>query len=120
MGTAEVQEYDTEHLSVRRACLAPGVENVHALTSIQADEEGRLFVGTTTPSELRLALEWLRVPYRYAFSVSLAFQSVGLLDDEWRAIYEAQRARGAGLARAARETPGRRPRLGRQEGEAVS
>jgi energy-coupling factor transport system permease protein len=54
-----------------------------------------LFVGTTTPSELRLALEWLRVPYRYAFSVSLAFQSVGLLDDEWRAIREAQRARGA-------------------------
>ncbi|MCP4542230.1 MAG: energy-coupling factor transporter transmembrane protein EcfT [Chloroflexi bacterium] len=54
-----------------------------------------LFVGTTLPGELRLALEWLRVPYRYAFSVSLAFQSVGLLDDEWRAIYEAQRARGA-------------------------
>jgi energy-coupling factor transporter transmembrane protein EcfT len=54
-----------------------------------------LFVGTTTPGELRLALEWLRLPYRYAFSVSLAFQSVGLLDDEWRAILEAQRARGA-------------------------
>ena len=54
-----------------------------------------MFVGTTTPGELRLALEWLRVPYRYAFSTSLAFQSVGLLDDEWRAIREAQRARGA-------------------------
>lgn len=54
-----------------------------------------LFVRTTTPGELRLALEWLRVPYRYAFSVSIAFQSVGLLDDEWRAIREAQRARGA-------------------------
>jgi energy-coupling factor transport system permease protein len=54
-----------------------------------------LFVRTTTPSEFRLALEWLHVPYRYAFSVSLAFQSVGLLDDEWRAIREAQRARGA-------------------------
>jgi energy-coupling factor transport system permease protein len=54
-----------------------------------------LFFGTTTPSELRLALEWLRVPYRYAFSISLAFQSVGLLDDEWRSIREAQRARGA-------------------------
>lgn len=54
-----------------------------------------IFVGTTTPGELRLALEWLWVPYRYAFSVSLAFQSVGLLDDEWRAIREAQRARGA-------------------------
>jgi len=54
-----------------------------------------LFVRTTTPGELRLALEWFRVPYRYAFSVSLAFQIVGLLDDEWRAIREAQRARGA-------------------------
>jgi energy-coupling factor transport system permease protein len=54
-----------------------------------------LFVRTTTPGEFRLALEWLRVPYRYAFSVSLAFQSVGLLDDEWRMIREAQRARGA-------------------------
>ncbi len=54
-----------------------------------------LFFGTTTPGELRLALEWLRLPHRYAFSISLAFQSVGLLDDEWRAIREAQRARGA-------------------------
>jgi energy-coupling factor transport system permease protein len=54
-----------------------------------------LFFATTTPGELRLALEWLRVPYRYAFSLSLAFQSLGLLDDEWRTILEAQRARGA-------------------------
>jgi energy-coupling factor transport system permease protein len=54
-----------------------------------------LFFATTTPRELQSALEWLRLPYRYAFSVSLAFQSIGLLDDEWRAIREAQRARGA-------------------------
>jgi energy-coupling factor transporter transmembrane protein EcfT len=54
-----------------------------------------IFVRTTTPGEFRLALEWLHVPYAYAFSVSLAFQSVGLLDEEWRAIREAQRARGA-------------------------
>ena len=54
-----------------------------------------LFVRTTTPGEFRLALEWLRVPHRYAFSVSLAFQSVDLLNDEWRTIREAQRARGA-------------------------
>jgi energy-coupling factor transport system permease protein len=54
-----------------------------------------LFFATTTPGELRLALEWMRVPYRYAFSVSLAFLSVGFLDDEWRAIREAQQARGA-------------------------
>jgi energy-coupling factor transport system permease protein len=54
-----------------------------------------LFFATTTPEEFRLVLEWLRLPYRYAFSVSLAFQSVGLLDAEWRAIREAQQARGA-------------------------
>ncbi len=54
-----------------------------------------VFVRTTTPSEFRLALEWMKVPYRYAFSVSLAFQSVEILEDEWRAIREAQRARGA-------------------------
>jgi energy-coupling factor transport system permease protein len=54
-----------------------------------------LFVSTTTPDELRLALERLRVPYRYAFSLSLAFQSVNLLDQEWRAIHEAQSSRGA-------------------------
>jgi energy-coupling factor transporter transmembrane protein EcfT len=54
-----------------------------------------LFVCTTTPYELRLALERLRVPHRYAFSLSLAFQSVDLIGDEWRAIVEAQRARGA-------------------------
>jgi energy-coupling factor transport system permease protein len=54
-----------------------------------------LFFATTTPGELRLALEWMRVPYRYAFSVSLAFLSIGFLDDEWRAIHEAQQARGA-------------------------
>jgi energy-coupling factor transport system permease protein len=54
-----------------------------------------LFFATTTPDELRLALEWMRVPYRYAFSLSVAFQSVSLLDDEWRAIREAQKARGA-------------------------
>jgi energy-coupling factor transporter transmembrane protein EcfT len=53
-----------------------------------------LLFATTTPRELSLALESLRLPYRYAFSFSLAFQSLFLLDDEWRAIYEAQRSRG--------------------------
>src|SRR5690606_12884940 len=42
-----------------------------------------------------LALEWMRVPYRYAFSLSLAFQSLSLLDEEWRTIRETQQARGA-------------------------
>jgi len=59
-----------------------------------------LFFATTTPVELRLALEWARLPYRYAFSLSLAFQSLGLLDEEWRAIREAQRARGAWTPRS--------------------
>jgi energy-coupling factor transporter transmembrane protein EcfT len=54
-----------------------------------------LFFSTTTTRELGLALEKLRVPYRYAFSLGLAFQSLGLLDDEWRAIREAQSSRGA-------------------------
>lgn len=54
-----------------------------------------LFFSTTTTREFGLALERLRVPYRFAFSVGLAFQSLGLLDDEWRAIREAQAARGA-------------------------
>jgi len=54
-----------------------------------------LFFASTMPGELRLALEWLRLPYRYAFSLSLAFQSLELLGDEWRAILEAQQARGA-------------------------
>jgi energy-coupling factor transporter transmembrane protein EcfT len=54
-----------------------------------------LFVATTTTDELRLALERLYVPYRYAFSLSLAFQSVNLLSEEWHAIHEAQLSRGA-------------------------
>lgn len=54
-----------------------------------------LFFSTTTSRELGLSLENLRVPYRYAFSLGLAFQSLGLLDDEWRSIREAQSSRGA-------------------------
>jgi energy-coupling factor transporter transmembrane protein EcfT len=61
-----------------------------------------LVVSTTTPDKFRLALERLRVPYRYAFSISLAFQSINLLAEEWRAIYEAQRSRGAFAGRERR------------------
>jgi biotin transport system permease protein len=53
-----------------------------------------LMVATTTPRELGLALEGLRLPYRYAFSLGLAFQSLGLLEEEWRSIQEAQLSRG--------------------------
>jgi energy-coupling factor transport system permease protein len=54
-----------------------------------------LFFSTTTPGELRLALEWMKIPYRYAFSMSLAFQSLTLLEQEWQSIRESQQARGA-------------------------
>jgi energy-coupling factor transport system permease protein len=65
-----------------------------------------LVVSTTTPDEFRLALERLGVPYRYAFSVSLAFQSINLLSQEWRTIFEAQRSRGAlTTARPRRRVP---------------
>jgi energy-coupling factor transport system permease protein len=57
-----------------------------------------LLVATTTPRELSLALESLKLPYRYAFSLSLAFQSLGLLEDEWRSIQEAQLSRGISFA----------------------
>lgn len=53
-----------------------------------------LFFSTTTPRELGLALEALRLPYRYAFSLSLALSSLGLMEEEWQAIREAQAARG--------------------------
>lgn len=66
---------------------------------------------TTKPEEFCLALEWLRMPYRYAFSLSVAVHSLGLIEREWRALIEAQRARGAwkpargwrGLPQAARD-----------------
>ena len=54
-----------------------------------------IFFSTTSTRELGLALEKLRLPYRYAFSLSLAFQSLNLLDEEWRNIREAQAVRGA-------------------------
>jgi energy-coupling factor transport system permease protein len=56
-----------------------------------------LFFATTTSREFSLALEALRLPYRYAFSLSLAFTSLELLSEEWTAIQEAQQARGIQL-----------------------
>ncbi|MDO9084899.1 MAG: energy-coupling factor transporter transmembrane component T [Anaerolineaceae bacterium] len=53
-----------------------------------------LFFSTTSTNELGLALESLKIPYRYAFSINLAFQSIGLLQEEWQAIREAQQSRG--------------------------
>jgi energy-coupling factor transporter transmembrane protein EcfT len=54
-----------------------------------------LFFSTTTPAEFRLALEALKLPYRYAFSLSLAFQNLTIFDRETQLIREAQRSRGA-------------------------
>ncbi len=53
-----------------------------------------LFFSTTSTNELSMALESLHIPYRYAFSINLAFQSIGLLQEEWMAIREAQQSRG--------------------------
>ena len=54
-----------------------------------------IFFATTSPEEFRLALERLQFPYAYAFSLSLAFLSVALMNEEWLNIMEAQRSRGA-------------------------
>lgn len=54
-----------------------------------------LFFSTTTTRELGQALERMGVPYRYAFSLSLAFESLGLMSAEWYLIQEAQLSRGA-------------------------
>jgi energy-coupling factor transporter transmembrane protein EcfT len=51
-------------------------------------------VSTTTPGELGLAFEALNIPYSLSFSLNLAFQSLGLLQEEWNAIWEAQKSRG--------------------------
>jgi energy-coupling factor transporter transmembrane protein EcfT len=53
-----------------------------------------LFFATTTPDELRGALEQMRVPSRLAFTFATAYRSLALVEDEWRGIIEAQRARG--------------------------
>jgi len=53
-----------------------------------------LFFSTTSTNELSLALESLKIPYRFAFSINLAFQSISLLQEEWQAIREAQQSRG--------------------------
>lgn len=54
-----------------------------------------VFFHTTTTTELSLALEKLRIPHRYAFSIRIAFQSIAILEDEWHNILEAQKSRGA-------------------------
>ncbi|HSP97879.1 MAG TPA: energy-coupling factor transporter transmembrane component T [Candidatus Dormibacteraeota bacterium] len=61
-----------------------------------------VLVATTTPDELRVALERLGLPARLAFVLASAYRSLAHLEREWRAILEAQQARGiTPLARGA-------------------
>jgi energy-coupling factor transport system permease protein len=53
-----------------------------------------LVVSTTTPLEFQNALAELRIPYRYAFSLGIAFESLAYLEGAWSGIREAQYARG--------------------------
>jgi energy-coupling factor transporter transmembrane protein EcfT len=53
-----------------------------------------ILVSTTTPDELRTALERLGLSTRLAFALSSAYRSLAQLEREWRTIEEAQRARG--------------------------
>ena len=48
MTNTDIKTYQTEQLDITRVGLAPGVTDVHALTAIQADENGKLFIGTTS------------------------------------------------------------------------
>jgi len=53
-----------------------------------------VFTATTTADELLRALERVGLPPRAAFTFAAAFRSLTLLEEEWRGILEAQRARG--------------------------
>lgn len=53
-----------------------------------------LLFATTTPEEVRQALERLGVPQRLAFAFATAYRSLDLVETEWLGILEAQRARG--------------------------
>lgn len=74
-----------------------------------------LVFATTTPDELRLAVEWFGLPPRLAFAFVTAFRSLGLVEREWHGILEAQRARGIGMDTAATGARARRWRLRRED-----
>ena len=57
-----------------------------------------LLLATTTADELRRAFERLGISPRLAFALATACRSVDLLQGEWLAIIEAQRARGIGAS----------------------
>ncbi len=53
-----------------------------------------VLVATTTPDELRTALERLGLPARLAFVMASAYRAVTDFEREWQTVIEAQRARG--------------------------
>ncbi len=55
------------------------------------------FIAVTTPSELIAALESLRLPGQLVFLLGLTLRHVSSIADEYRAIKEAQTARGLDL-----------------------
>jgi len=56
-----------------------------------------LLFATTTPEEMRQAIERLGVPPRFAFVFATTYRSLELVRSEWLGIIEAQRARGITL-----------------------
>lgn len=72
-----------------------------------------LFIATTDPRDAVLAMaQKLRVPYRFAFAVSIALRFLPILEAEAAVVRAAQRLRGAASADAANAVP--RLRLARQ------
>lgn len=61
-----------------------------------------LLFATTTPEEVRVALERAGVPQRLAFTFAMAYRSLELVQTEWLGIIEAQRARGIAVEASGR------------------
>jgi len=57
-----------------------------------------IVTATTTPDEVRVALERVWVPPRFAFVFATAYSAIGLLESEVHGIIEAQQARGISLS----------------------
>ncbi|HLQ72515.1 MAG TPA: energy-coupling factor transporter transmembrane component T [Bacillota bacterium] len=58
-----------------------------------------LFIVTTHPSEFAASLNRIGVPYKIAYSVSLAFRYIPDIQRDFRTIAQAQQARGIDLSR---------------------
>jgi energy-coupling factor transport system permease protein len=53
-----------------------------------------LFVGTTDPTLLAHSLTWLKIPYRYSFSLVIALRFLPLFESENQVVRMAQKSRG--------------------------